>query len=70
MSEKAYIAFVAPAEMAEALKELSAREDRTVSSTLRQMVRGYLSENEGEARPITKSDPSRRVEGTPISEQV
>jgi hypothetical protein len=58
MTEKQHIAFVAPVEMAEALRELSAREDRSVSATLRQMVREHLNENGGAepGKPDTSKD--------------
>jgi len=44
MTDRKHIGFVVPVEMAAALESETARHDRSVSATLRQMVRAQLAE--------------------------
>ena len=46
MADYKHIGFVAPPEMLDALREVSAANDRSVSAELRQMVRAHLAKNE------------------------
>ena len=68
MSNQKHIGFVVPGEMAAALEAEAARHDRSVSATLRQMVRAHL-ENES-ARPAEAGRSQSRAMTEPASGKV
>jgi hypothetical protein len=60
MDVKRHVGFEAPVDLIEALQEIAAREERTVSAQLRTMIREHVT-NEGNARQSTPSVSENRA---------
>lgn len=62
MADQKHIGFVVPVEMAAALQEKAASEDRSLSAELRVALRAHLAENERSARPQSDASQSRGLD--------